>query len=349
MSQFNAQIDCGTSLTVVVDTTPYTFDSGHPNFAKLREAVRKNDVTTFLSLIDIPKAINNVLQNSSTSLVGSVRVENDTVYYNDQPLHNSLTKRMLDMVRGGFDVKPLVKFLENLMQNPSKRAVDELYSFLEHGNLPITNDGCFIAYKAVKNNYLDKYSGKFDNRPGSVLEMPRNQVDDDANATCSYGFHVGALEYSGPSGWYHSMGDRVILVKVNPADAVSVPADHNAQKLRVCKYVVIGDYKSPLNKPVYSGNEVNDEHYCNDEYCHDPRFDEAECCVSICVDDLEEGDEISFEYTKISGEKGVRHLRVEDVDHIDEVVSGVLIYPEDKAGEYRQFHMCGMNDIQFAK
>jgi hypothetical protein len=143
--------------------------------------------------------------------------------------------------------------LENLMSNPSARAISELYDFLEHRALPITEDGYFLAYKSVRSDFKDKYSGTIDNSVGKTVEFPRNKVDDDRAHECSYGLHVGALAYSGPGGWYNSASDKVVIVKVNPKDAVSVPQDHNAQKLRVCKYEVVSLYSGGMeDAPVYN-------------------------------------------------------------------------------------------------
>jgi hypothetical protein len=124
------------------------------------------------------------------------------------------------------------------MSNPSKRAVDELYGFLEKGNLPITADGCFLAYKKVRNDYLDIHSGTMDNSVGKVLEMERNEVDDNANNTCSTGLHFCSLDYLSHFGGADS---RTVVVKINPRDVVSIPADYHATKGRTCRYEVIDE------------------------------------------------------------------------------------------------------------
>ena len=233
------------------------------------------------------------------------------------------------------------------MKNPSKRAVDELYSFLENHNLGLTLDGCFLAYKSVGSNYLDKYSGTFDNKPGAILEMPRNSVDDESNRTCSHGFHVGALEYSGPGGWYNGPNDKVIIVKVNPADAVSVPADHSAQKLRVCKYEVVGDYKGQLNKAVYSGASVSDPDYNPDEYESDDVNDEDDYDdTAIYAEDIEEGDIVSFTYTKSNGDSKKRYAIVDELDMDDDSCLTTLIAPENKNGEVRRFVLSRMTNVK---
>jgi hypothetical protein len=143
----------------------------------------------------------------------------------------------------------LFKFILKLNLNPSKRAVDELYTFLDHKNLPITENGNFMAYKAVRADYTDKYSGKFLNTIDSVLEMPRNKVDDDKNIGCSYGFHAGTVEYAKD---FMDRDGHLMLVEINPADVVSIPTDCQFQKLRTCKYKVVDEYQIDLTDPVYA-------------------------------------------------------------------------------------------------
>lgn len=132
----------------------------------------------------------------------------------------------------GFDWKHYKKFWENCLNNPNPKSVNLLFEFLEKYNFTITEDGCFLAYKGVREDYKDVHSGTFDNSPGQVVEMDRNEVVFDPEETCSRGLHCGALQYA------RNWGPLVVLVKVNPIDVVSVPVDHDAQKIRVCKYVV---------------------------------------------------------------------------------------------------------------
>jgi hypothetical protein len=140
------------------------------------------------------------------------------------------------MYKEGFAIAPLEQFIDNLMENPSKRAVDELYGFLEKNTLPITDDGCFLAYKKVKADYKDVYSGTIDNSVGQNVSMPRNKVNDDANQTCSDGLHFCSIDYL-----KHFGGERIVILKINPRDVVSIPVDYNNAKGRCCAYYVIGE------------------------------------------------------------------------------------------------------------
>jgi hypothetical protein len=150
--------------------------------------------------------------------------------------------------------------MENLMSNPSHRAVTELYKFLEKGNLPITNDGHFLAYKKVRKDYKDCHTGTMDNSIGQIVEMERNQVDDKAENTCSSGLHFCSREYLD-----HFGGERTVILKINPADVVSIPTDYNASKGRACRYEVIGElgvhpddaFKAPVQDEAYTQEQLD--------------------------------------------------------------------------------------------
>jgi hypothetical protein len=170
---------------------------------------------------------------------GAVRVIDGVIFYNGHELHNAMTRRIFRMIGEGFDVKPMLSFLTNLMSNPSQRAVSELYRFLEHNSLPITPDGYLLAYKNVSDNYKDRHSQSFDNSIGAVCEMERNQVMDDPSITCSTGLHFCSIEYL--QGFWGTEG-HTMVVKINPRDVVSIPLDYNDAKGRCCRYEVIAEH-----------------------------------------------------------------------------------------------------------
>jgi hypothetical protein len=145
------------------------------------------------------------------------------------------------MHASGLNIDPMLLFLENLLQNPSHRAVEGLYRFLERCELPITDDGHFIAYKLVRENFTDMRTGQFNNSVGSVVEMPRSQVDDDPDNTCSVGLHFCSIEYLKS---FH--GQRLVAVKINPKDVVAIPRDYNDSKGRCSRYEVIQELPMSL-------------------------------------------------------------------------------------------------------
>lgn len=215
-------------ITLVHKARPHTITRDHVNYDAIVVALDTQEFDDLDNLLDVTAIV---------SRAEGVDVRDGDVYFEGEKVGGVIATRILSMAREGRNISHMVAFLTNLMSNPSKRAVEELYNFLENRGMPITPDGCFIGYKGVSNNYKDIHSGRFDNSVGQVISMPRNKVDDDARQSCSYGFHVGSLEYA--DNWASS--GRVMLVKVNPADAVAVPYE-DAEKLRVCKYEVIDEY-----------------------------------------------------------------------------------------------------------
>lgn len=221
----------GSTITVFVDGISKTIDDTHPNFTLVREKLRKGAFDGIGELFTLITAVKSFCR-------GMVEIDPDSeiVRYRGEEVHGSLTDRILSMMREGFEVQPLLNFLENLMDNPSKRAVDELYSFLEYGKMPITPDGHFLAYKRVRADYKSVHDGKTDNSIGTVVEMPRNKVDEDSTRTCSDGLHFCSHEYL-----KSFSGEKVVVLKINPRDVVAIPRDYNDTKGRACRYEVVGE------------------------------------------------------------------------------------------------------------
>lgn len=133
----------------------------------------------------------------------------------------------------------MVLFLDNLTQNPDSRVFDQLYPFMQHNDIEVSDDGCLLAYKKVRGDYYDIHSGTIRNAPGDKPSMPRVMVQNDPTQTCSTGLHVCAKSYL--SNFGNDSSDKVVIVKVNPKDVVSVPYDYNGAKMRVCEYEVLAD------------------------------------------------------------------------------------------------------------
>ena len=280
-------------ITVVLDGKSYSINAGNKLFVNALDAYKVNDWDTFISFVNPELRLKSLYAKYE-----GIEVKDGNLYVFDEPVHSTLATRVISFLEAGLDCVHLFKFILKLNLNPSKRAVDELYTFLEHRALPITDNGNFLAYKAVREDYSDKYSGKFINTIDAVLEMPRNKVDDDKNVGCSYGFHAGTIEYAKQfSGGY----GHIVLVEINPSDVVSIPTDCEFQKLRTCKYKVVGEYEIDLTDPLYASrfqtdqdDEVDvwddededctdDNTYC--DYCAnsvDSTCEECDCCNGCC-------------------------------------------------------------------
>jgi hypothetical protein len=245
------------NLTVILKNKAHQVIPDHTNYKLILEALPTATEDELLELVDIEKAI-------ATFSQGQVSIVNGKVMFEGEEVHGSISKRIIEFMSKGLPFQPLVNFLENLMQNPSMQSQQELYDFLEHENLPVTEDGCFLAYKAVRSDFKDKWRGTFDNRVGQVCTMRRAKVDDNRKAGCSAGLHAGALNYVANYGSVDA-GDNIVIVKINPEDVVSVPSDCNCEKLRTCKYEVVGLYQGELPKPLYKAEFEADSYVDEDE------------------------------------------------------------------------------------
>lgn len=252
------------NLTLVLNNRTYQVLPDHINYKMILEALPTATSDELLEIVDIEKAV-------STFSDGLVEIKNGKVMYEGEEVHGSISKRILEFMSKGLPFQPLVNFLNNLMENPSMQSQKELYDFLEHEHLPITEDGHFLAYKAVRSDFKDKYRGVFDNSVGQVCKMTRAKVDDNRARGCSDGLHAGALNYVASYGSLEA-GDKIVIVKINPSDVVSVPSDCNCEKLRTCRYEVVGEYQGELLKPLYSSNFTEDD-YSDEDDDHDSDYD----------------------------------------------------------------------------
>jgi hypothetical protein len=257
------------NLTVILNNKAHQVLQDHVNYKMIMETLPTATEEELLELVDVQKAV----QVYSS---GRVTVENDTVKCDGEVVHGTIAKRILEFMSNGLPFEPLVKFLHNVMENPSMQSQRELYDFLEHESLPITEDGYFLAYKAVRSDFKDKYRGVFDNSVGQVCEMVRAKVDDNREVGCSQGLHAGALSYVASYGSVES-GDKIVIVKINPKDVVSVPKDCDCQKLRTCRYEVVGLYEGELKRPMYQTTENSYNPYlAYDDYDSDYEDDDYE-------------------------------------------------------------------------
>lgn len=179
----------------------------------------------------------------------------EEVSYKGNDLPKPLAQKILSLIRENLPVTIFEKFWENLQKNPSRTSVTELYDFLDYRELPITDDGCFIAYRGLRFDWYSKhgnlqtkvlkgkvdYQGRIFNGVGEEIEVERNSCDDNRENSCSVGVHAGSFSYA--EGWSDG---KMVAVKINPKDVVSVPTDYDCQKLRCCAYTVISEVKDEL-------------------------------------------------------------------------------------------------------
>ncbi len=220
------------------DGEPEMVTESHPNYIHIALALHEgNDPAEWLDPNFSPESGIFDLSDRVSLIDGVLHFDGDAVY-------NGLAETIKRYRRDQRDPTNLVRFMERLSANPSYRSREQLFTWTEAKELTIDTDGFIIAHKGVNNDltsvasgtaWVDgvPFTGNIPNDVGSVISMPRPQVNDDPNHGCSSGLHVGSWGYA--SSW----GSNTVEVRIDPKDVVSVPADCNFAKMRVCEYEVI--------------------------------------------------------------------------------------------------------------
>lgn len=245
--KYNIAIDDGGqgTITIITDGEVTTIQHDHPNFTRISDAlVRNQDPAKFLNIARQVAGIDE-----------RVLVQNGNVYFDGSPIHNALTRTILRYTNEGRETTGLVRFMERLAENPSRRGREVIFEWVQNRDLTITEDGCFIGWKGVRQGggldgelqsssqgtaFVDdvEYTGHIPNRVGSIISMPRTEVMDDPNQQCSVGLHVGTYEYA------KGFAPVLLEVKVAPEDVISVPSGETSWKLRCCRYEVLRIHES---------------------------------------------------------------------------------------------------------
>ena len=274
MSKLYGYVYISGLLSITVFGKTYDVNRTHPKYEEILKLIREPTPTnaesthsekehsraTRLQELLEAKLSNNVLQVATNALgFDDVKYEHGIVYVRGLPMRSSLADRIVQMAENDVPFEPLIRFMVNLDANPSAESRDALFDFLDQGHFPLTDDGCFLAYKGVttaelngKTTLVDHHTRSFDMTPGQVLEMPREDVDNNRNQACGAGFHVGTKEHA------RGFGNTMLVIKVNPRDVVSVPL-HDKTKLRCCRYEsinIFSDRGSEMKMPVYTEAEI---------------------------------------------------------------------------------------------
>jgi len=231
-----------------------TINKADGRFDQIIQKIKEGKLDEIIPLLSISDALS---QRGFEIIDGVVHVDGDA-------LPESLSVRVLDFFNNNLPFEPLLKFWAKLKNNPSFNSRQMLFKFLEHNGHPITTEGNFIAYRAVKNDFTDKRTGKMDNSVGNVVEIDRAKVDDNPNNTCSHGLHVATMSYAQSFG---TGNDKLLDVEVDPSDVVAVPTDYDGTKMRVCRFKVVAESQGLIDKPLVESSYESEEEFEDDTEC----------------------------------------------------------------------------------
>lgn len=253
-----------------------TFTSDQAEYGEVKKLLQEGDQNGIVELMQNYK-------RKKAPVNADYVVKDDVVYVQDEALPRVLGDRIVEFSREQLPIQPLLNFWNRLKNNPSYRSVQNLFEFLEKNQVPVLADGRFMGYKRVRPDFKDIYSGTFDNSPGKIVKMPRNQVDDDPDVTCSKGMHSSSHSYARYQ-YGNSPNNPLIEVAIDPADVVAVPRDYNNSKIRCSGYEVLREIEDKEeNKDKIWGYQSEDEE-------DDPYDDEGEEVCPDCGEYLEDCD-----------------------------------------------------------
>lgn len=218
---FIPHILSGDSISIYLESSDvYHCPNTHFLFNEIVQAVRSGNL----------KKVTILLKEQQYK---GLKILEDKILFNGREINNFAVQTFFKLRAEGHDIEPMLRFLENSFKNKYPAIVEKLYDFLSSKGMPITQDGCFIAYKFCNRDFFDSHTGRtIQYIPGTRVEVEREDICDLSGEECSNkGLHVGNWEYSGMREGRENR--RFLIVKVNPADVLSVPRGIDAKKIRV--------------------------------------------------------------------------------------------------------------------
>lgn len=284
----------GKSVSAVIDGRLRAANGDHPNYDDIVAGLKAGEDVS--DLFDASEAV----AKRFSALSERVTVSGGVIYLDGEPQDNSLTRQVVRFLRSGADFQPLIRFYEKLQANPVAHSREQLFAWLRDRDFSITEDGDFIAYKGLRSDLTscnsgpgivngESVTGHLDNSPGNVVSIARSYVAVDPSTGCAQGLHAGTWEYAS------SFGQRVVEVRINPAQVVSVPTDCDAQKLRVCQYEVLDEVEGADTSALryFDGDEWVDE--------------DVDAFLDALDDDTEENDVLDVHYVQSDSDPSVAY------------------------------------------
>lgn len=312
----------GISVTIRDDNgiTKYvSIFSSSPNWNRASEAmdsfVAGNTTVEELAkiVLDATDTASTVREKLTTikGLDSRLAINGNQIVFDGDPIDPVLEDRIFSMLnedgspRDELNWRSFSKFVDNLYKNVSEDVRSQLFGWLayeeDQGNgFALTPDGCFIGFKGCAGTveepvsinhgtaYVndERYDGAIPNKVGSVVSMPRSRVQADPAVGCSTGLHVGTYDYA--SNWAHGV---LLTVKVDPRDVVSVPTECAAQKIRTCRYEIVGVAEGPNNTLTWGDDnwgDSEDDHYDGWEDEDEPEYGYCDNCGDeVDIDELD--------------------------------------------------------------
>lgn len=230
------------TITMLINNRFVTVRSSSVNFNLVEQALRDQNYDKARDCMQLATAVPILTE-------GRVQIMEDRSIYvaGKRAPDGLLTERIFAHMDEKVDFLHLVHFLDKASTIGSENSKMDLYNFVAKCKLPIYPDGDIAAYKVVRFDYMDKYNQTVCYRPGGPRPtLPRERCTESRDQPCGPGLHACSEGYIKE---VFQEGDRLLLVKLNPEEVVSVPEDHNFEKIRLCGMDVIAELDTSHRLP----------------------------------------------------------------------------------------------------
>jgi len=138
-------------ILVLSDNKNVRVEKSDKNYAKILKAFSLPKDEQEAEVIRILNPV--VLGKRGVVGVEGFELIDDEIHYQGERLPFALEQKVLSIMEDGLPLEHFAKFWDRLQKNPSATSISELVDFLSYKELPITDDGYFIAYKGVDASY----------------------------------------------------------------------------------------------------------------------------------------------------------------------------------------------------
>lgn len=241
-------------VSVFIGSMNFVATRAHPHFAEILQYLSNleggpEDPDHIQELFDVSV----VIGQKFAPLSERVSTMNGHIFFDAQEVHDVVAETIVKFQQNSLDFMPLVFFMEKIATNPTNHSRENLFRWMQRFDFALFPDGDIVCYKGVNKQGSEFFSsssgrayvngqlwtGVIPNQPGTVVEMPRDEVAHDPRHPCSVGLHVANWRFA------RNFASHTLLIKVNPRDVVSVPTDSSGEKMRVCRYRIV----EPVSKP----------------------------------------------------------------------------------------------------
>lgn len=185
----STHFDNGRQITVYHNDSILNFnrEENEKLFLQVRELYKVGDYDAIARLTVTPENINFKYADSNLSIS-----KEGVVTINGDVLPASLSKVIVSLYKEEAPIDCFINFWHKLNQNPSNKAVNRLYDFIEKHNITILPDGNLLLYRVVRRTeqpevFVDIYTGTMRQAIGDKISVSRNSVDDRDEISCSHG------------------------------------------------------------------------------------------------------------------------------------------------------------------